>query len=118
MATIFAPPKEIEVPEFDFKTWREDEEKFIKELKDFCKTQGSGNYRGKELKIQHADSYARYMVFSLKPCHLIHMPLGDAWHSPLVDGLTAKKIKQLIDQDEAWQKAMDEAWKKKQAVNS
>lgn len=100
MAKIFKAPLHIKEPSFNRKTWREDEQKYMKELREFCTDRSTGKYVGKELRIQHADSYAQYMVLSEKPMALIHIPLGDAWDSPLADGLTTKKIKEMIDQDE------------------
>ena len=100
MTKIYSTPEHIKEPDFNPKTWREDETKFLNELRKFCTSRNTGNYIGKELRIGHADGYARYMVMSEKPMQLIHIPLGDAWNSPLVDGLTSKKIKELIDQNE------------------
>jgi len=100
MATVYAVPEEIHVPNFNFKTWKEDEEKFTKELREYCHQCGDGKYVGKILRIPHADGYAQYMVGSEKPFSLIHVPLGDAWDSPLVDGLKVKAIKDMIDREE------------------
>ena len=101
MATIYAPPESVEVPEINFQTWQEDEKKFIEELKDFCKTHGKGSEKGELIRIPHADGYAQYVVFSLRPVELIHVPTGDAWDSPYAELLTAKKIKEMIRADKA-----------------
>lgn len=106
MATIYSVPEEVKVPEMDFGNfdhvkWQADEEKFTKELKAWCTTRnGNGKYIGKVLQIPHADGYACYMLYSISPMELIHMPLGDAWDSPMVDGLTSKKILEMIDSRE------------------
>lgn len=98
MAKIYAHPKHIKY-EFNWETWKEDEEKFEKELRAFCKQHGSGSYAGEIVKIPHADSHAQYMVLSLKPAQLIHMPVMDAWDSPYAELMTAKSIKQHVDAD-------------------
>lgn len=102
MAKIYSAPKEIKEPTFNFRdieAWRKDEKRYIKELRAWCKKHGSGSYRGEIVRIPHADSYAEYMVFSLKPATLIHMPLGDAWDSPYAELMNAKSIKEHVDRD-------------------
>lgn len=103
MAKIYAHPKHIKY-EFNHKTWKEDEEKFTKELREFCKKNGSGSYAGEIVKIPHADSHAQYMVLSLKPAQLIHMPVMDAWDSPYAELMNAKSIKQHVDADKRLKK--------------
>ena len=110
MAKIFSTPDEVQVPEFSFeniKDWQKDEEKFLNELRDWCHKHFKGKYVGKEVSFPHADGYARYMVASEKPFQLMHLPLGDAWHSPIVEHMTVKAIKEKIDQDEAWRKTWE-----------
>ena len=100
MATIYASPEHIKVPELNFSDvqgWKKDEERFTKELRAFCKENGSGSYAGEIVRIPHADSYAVYMVASLKPVEMIHMPIGDAWDSPYAELMNAKSIKQNVD---------------------
>lgn len=105
MATkVYRSPKEIEVPEIDFANFNrkehfEKQEAYKKELKAFCKEHGSGKYAGETFRIPMADSYAEYMVISLKPCQVFHMPIGDAWDSQDVYLYTAKHIKQLVDSE-------------------
>jgi hypothetical protein len=50
-----------------------------------------------------ADGYAQYMVASLSPVELIHLPLWDAWEYQYVERLTKKDIVEKINQ----RKAMD-----------
>lgn len=57
-------------------------------------------YSGKILAIPHADGYAQYVVRSLKPVVLIHLPVGDAWEAPYVNRMTASDIKGEIDRRE------------------
>ena len=102
MAKVYSAPDEIKVPDFDFKKSRtenlQNEQAFIEELRNWIKRNYTkGKYVGEELDIPHADGYARYLVVSLKPATLIHMPLCDAWHAPQVDYMPSKVIKQTID---------------------
>lgn len=94
MAKVYASP--INPPEINFldKDWREKEEQFLSELKEWCQVHGSGPDKGEIIKIPMADGYAMYMVY--KPASLIHIPLGDAWDHPLADQLSAKRIKEMV----------------------
>jgi hypothetical protein len=103
-ATIYSTPKYIKVPDFDINdraSSRAREDAFMASLRKFCTNSNKGKYIGKEVRIQYADGYARYMVYSLKPLQLIHIPLGDAWDTPLADLLTVKAVKENIDAREA-----------------
>lgn len=104
MAKVYSPPEEIKVPEFNLTTWREDDEKFMKELKEYCETHGSSEHKGKVIRFPMADSYAEYMVFSMKPCTLIHIPLGDAWCFQYANLLTAKEVEKEVVKIEALKK--------------
>lgn len=107
MAKAYSPPKNIPVPLWDFNCSVEEnfekEQSFIKVLKDYCHDKGSkSKYTGKILRWGVADGYAQYMVFSLKPLVLIHLPIGDAWHMDacLLRNLKMKDVKELIDSQE------------------
>jgi len=100
MGKVFSPPASVPVPEFDWAdmdAYQAKENKFIDDLKAFCKQRNSGEYVGEVIKFPAADSYAMYMVASLKPVELIHLPLMDAWEFPYVERLTAKDIKEKVD---------------------
>lgn len=105
MAKIYSAPEHIKEPVIDFsniKEWREREAKYIEEVKQFClnhkaKKKETSEYIGEIISIPHADSYAQYMVLSMKPLELIHLKLGDAWDSQFADLLTVKKVKEMID---------------------
>lgn len=107
MAKIYLPPAAIPVPKFDWKNqekYREDEKKFIENLAAFCKRRKKGDLIGKTIRFQVADGYAEYMVAGLKPVELIHLPLLDAYQSEFADLMTAEKIKQMVERDEAMAK--------------
>lgn len=92
MITIYTPPTDMTIPSFNSKTWKEDETKFIDELRAFCVMYGKGEYRGKIAKFTVADGHAVYMVISTKPCKLIHLPIGDGWEYQYINRLKAADI--------------------------
>jgi len=114
---IYGIPEEIKVPEINFmnfnlKQYNEDVEKFKKELIQFLNEQGYySKYTGEIVQFPVADSYAEYMVASLHPLRLIHLPLGDAWEYEYIQRLTKADILQKIEQQNAL-KAMFERNKK------
>jgi len=44
-----------------------------------------------------ADGFAFYMVLSMRPLELMHIPLGDAYQFPYANRLTAKDIESKIN---------------------
>lgn len=99
-ATIYSAPEEIKLPKFNWKSWVEDEEVYLKELKDWCfKNSNSKKNVGEIINIPHADGYAKYMVFSMKPLSLIHIATGDAWNSQYAELLTPKKVNEMIENE-------------------
>ena len=99
-ATIYAAPEEFQQPKLDFLNfakYQKEEEEYLEKLQAYCKENSDSKYAGEIVRIPHADSSANYMVASLRPLELIHIPTGDAWDSPLAELLTAKKVKEMID---------------------
>jgi len=96
-AEIYKSP--IERPGFNYKTWEEDEKKYREEVKAFCVKHSKGKNVGETIRIQHADGYAEYMVFSMSPLKLIHLEVGDAWDSPYAELLTPKKVDEMIERE-------------------
>lgn len=58
-------------------------------------------YAGEIVKYHIADGYAEYMVFSVKPVKLVHIPLYDAYHFPYAHRWTAKDIKDMVKRERA-----------------
>jgi len=122
MAKIYDPPKEMETPDFtydqnghpDIKKYEEDNGKYIEELRDNVikrKNILSGTkarkYVGEIIRFPVADGHAEYMVASMSPLELIHLPLSDAWHFQYVHLLTAKEVTEKL----VGQKKMKELFK-------
>ena len=107
MAKIYDAPQEMETPDFtydkngrpDIKKYKQDNEKYIKELKVLLlkrKNILSGTkgrkYVGEIIRFPVADGHAEYMVASMSPLELVHLPLSDAWNFEYVHLLTIKEV--------------------------
>ena len=109
-AEIFNPPSEIKVPKLDFanynrKTHSEANDKFLDELSTFLKENGGkGKNIGEIIAFPVGDGAARYMVASMRPLQLVHIPLDDAWNFPQAHLLTAKEVNSMIESDKAMAK--------------
>jgi hypothetical protein len=79
MATIFSPPEELREPNFGSVTYNEDCRAYLEDLKKWCTRNGKSKYRGKLIREPVADGYAEYMILSITPLQLIHIPLYDGW---------------------------------------
>lgn len=103
MAKVFNPPANIKVPDFNFRDLegsRKAEQAYIESIQNYARIANRGSdFAGELITIPHADGKAYYVVFGLKPVELIHLPIGDAWDSPLAHRMTAKDIKQRIMAD-------------------
>ena len=99
MGKIFSPPKEIEDPPKFFLNYK-DYEKAAKEwqnkLRTWCTSISDDKYAGEIVYESVADGQALYMVLSLKPVQLIHIPLFDAWEFQWAHRWTASDIKKMI----------------------
>ena len=102
MGKIYAPHINYN-PDYtkDWKEIEKYEKEYLKEVQDYARKNGTGDYAGEVLRISHADGYAQYVVVSLKPVKLIHLPIGDAWAAPYVHRMTASDIKWEIDRRNA-----------------
>lgn len=104
MAQIYNPPSEIKVPELDFRDFGAYEKsckKFTTELKAFVKGRKKGKHIGEIIRFPVADGHAEYMVASLSPVELVHIPLGDAWEFGYAHLMTKKEIVEQIERQKA-----------------
>lgn len=109
MGKVYSAPTEIEKPKFDYRNMsasRKAEEDYIKAVGDWAKQhskdKANAQYVGERYSIPMADSQASYIVFSLKPVALIHLPIGDEWDSQWANRATATDIKKQIDFNKSW----------------
>lgn len=101
MAKVFAPPSTIKKPELnfaDFNAYKEDNERYINELKEALVKRKNGKNVGEIIRFPVADGYAEYMVASMRPLELVHLPLYDAWHYEYIERLTAADVEAKIQQ--------------------
>lgn len=101
MAKIYTPPRVVgPPPEWDFSDSYEEDQRKEKEWTDklaaWCRTQNSGEFVGEIIREPVADGYAEYMVLSMKPLKLIHLPTGDAYQSRWAHRWTAGDVKKMI----------------------
>ena len=77
---------------------KKNEEQYVIDLKKELKSMGyKGKNFGEILRFQVADGYAEYMVVSMRPLKLMHLPLGDAWDFQYAHLLTAKEVNEKIE---------------------
>ena len=111
MAEVYLAPKSIKVPELDFRNINGYEkacDNYKAELKAMLQKHNNEKNVGEIIRFPVADGYAEYMVASMKPVELVHLPLGDAWDFQYAHLLTAKEVQEKIDQ----QKALERLFKK------
>jgi len=112
MATIYTVPKEIPFPEFNWKEvskYKKDIEDHEARLKDWaikrCEDGGKSTENvGEVIQFPVADGYAQYMVASIKPLQLIHLEYWDAYQFEYANRLTAKDVKDKVNQKKALNK--------------
>lgn len=109
-AKIYSLPKDLlnKIPDIwtNNKDYQKREDAFIKEVSDMCQKRnpvGDKKYIGKTIKFSVADGHAVYMIASLKPLGLIHLPLMDGYEASDVDLMTAKRVKEKVDADKSLQ---------------
>lgn len=98
-------PRDIPAPVIDYANYNAEkhqaaEAEFIAKLREYCRSAHADPEEaiGEVIRTPRCDGYAEYMVFSLAPCQLIHLPLGDAWHADPIwlNGLNAKIIREKV----------------------
>ncbi len=101
MAEIYSAPKEVRLPKLDFSNmqdYNKDCNRYVSDLVKHIKDMGyKGKNVGEIVKFSVADGYAEYMVLSMKPMRLVHIPLGDAYEFQYAHLMTAKEINQKLD---------------------
>jgi hypothetical protein len=97
---VYNPPESIKQPEYggDFDAYMAAEAAYIEELRAFCKKRKPrGQLVGEIVQFPVADGYAQYMVASIRPCELVHIPTGDAWEYAHIERLTAADIRANVE---------------------
>ena len=108
MADIYSAPQEVKLPKLDFssmETYNKDCERYISDLTKHIKDMGyKGKNVGEIVRFAVADGYAEYMVVSMKPLSLVHIPLGDAYEFGFMHLMTADEIEKNLHQQEVMAK--------------
>jgi hypothetical protein len=100
MADIYSAPKEIKVPNINgtMQKYAEESKQYIADLKQHIKDMGyKGKNVGEIVRFAVADGYAEYMVLSMRPMKLIHIPLDDAYEFPYAHLMTASEITKKLE---------------------
>jgi hypothetical protein len=101
MADIYSAPKEIKLPKLDFSNMQDynrDCDRYVRDLVKHIKDMGyKGKNVGQIVKFAVADGYAEYMILSMRPLKLIHIPLGDAYEFTYAHLMTASEINKKLD---------------------
>jgi hypothetical protein len=106
MSHIYSPPPELGEPTFDYKvdykTNLKMEEEWVDNLRSWVKNEfGNKEYVGEIICDPVADGYAQYMIASLHPLKLIHLPIGDAWNSKWAHKWSVKDVKSMVNSQKA-----------------
>ncbi len=107
MAKIYC--SDVEAPKYDYSKTDWDsvqkvDDKYIADVKADLVAKGfTGSLVGEVVSFPYADGAAYYMVASLRPLALIHLPIGDAWQlpAPYERGLTAKDVRKNVESAKA-----------------
>ena len=100
---VVSMPPEVPFAEPDYSNYdsvkeQARETEHLEQLKTWLKANGwPGERTGQELQEPHADGYARYMYGDGPKPVLVHLPSGDAWHSPNVGFLPKKEVLKRLD---------------------
>jgi hypothetical protein len=106
MAIIYSVLTDIPQPSWKVKNSHSEnlkaEDEYIDKLKEVLKKRyPNQEHVGELIRFQVADGYAMYLIVSLKPVALMHLPLGDAWDFQYAHRLTKKDIIEKINQQKA-----------------
>tara|TARA_R110000772_G_scaffold17348_1_gene48455 strand:+ start:3621 stop:4196 length:576 start_codon:yes stop_codon:yes gene_type:complete len=87
----------------DGEKYQELEKQWIEDLQDYIREfNGVGQYIGRTISFPVADGEAIYMIKSLSPVELIHLPLMDAYQFQYAHLMTASELKKQIDANDKW----------------
>jgi hypothetical protein len=110
---VFNPPKHLKAPTMKvinndynaaFEKLNQDEKQYIEDLKAFLINRKKGKYVGKLVQFPVADGTAKYMVASVRPLELVHIPFDDEYQFQYIFNLKWADILNKIKQEEALDK--------------
>lgn len=104
---IYSCPEELPAPEIDYANYdhkkvQEQEDAHRERLKNWMIQNGyTGARTGQILRVGIGDGYAQYMLAEGSKSFLMHLPYGDAYHSPDVQYLPKKEVLRRIEADKS-----------------
>jgi hypothetical protein len=108
-AKIYSAFEELTVPTFSFgngasvEDYNKANDQYIVDMKAKLIEHGyKGKNSGEVIKFPVADGHALYMVISMRPLQLMHIPIVDAWEFQYVHLLTAKEVSGQIEANKKW----------------
>ena len=108
MAKVYLLPNGFDEPKLDINdinSYKKSCNNLTEKLKSWCiERNPDQEYVGEIIKCQVADGYAEYMVATTKPVQLIHLPYWDKYQSENAVLMTAKAIKDKVNQKRAMDK--------------
>lgn len=87
-----------------YREYEKIEERYVESIIASAKAAAKCPEAGEEVHFPQGDGYARYVILNLKPVELIHLAVGDAWHFPYIERLTAEDIRKRMTNDKAIRK--------------
>lgn len=113
-AKIYSAFEEVTVPTFSFgkgasvEDYNKANDQYIQNLKDKLRESGyTGKNSGEVIKFPVADGHALYMVISMRPLQLMHIPIVDAYEFQYVHLMTAKEVNEQIEASKRWEKFLE-----------
>lgn len=107
-AKIYSAFKELTVPTFSFgngasvEDYNKANDQYIQDMKAMLIEHGyKGKNSGEVIKFPVADGHALYMVISMRPLELMHIPIVDAWDFQYAHLLTAKEVNTQIEAEKS-----------------
>jgi hypothetical protein len=83
----------------NYEEWMKIEDSLYREVAQIDKEVGKGLHVGRMIILPHADGYAYYWVWEVKPrtVQLVSLPFGDGWCSPVVSDSGTLSVKRAED---------------------
>ena len=106
MAKIYAMPNAAEWEQKkgeDFSAWMKREQAMFEELREKSEALPLGELKGFMVSTPRGDGAAHYIVHSVKPLALLHVPFCDKWRDPYMERtINLTELKRMQKQDKAF----------------
>jgi hypothetical protein len=112
MAKVYRVPDDRPPPAFEdyfgkgksgcWDAYEKAQQDYLKSLQEWARLRyGPSPYIGEIVRFGVGDGNAVYMILRLKPCEIMHIPIGDAWQIPAAHarGLKASDLRGMVERD-------------------